>query len=175
MMKKQLKKIHLFMWENLKHQNFLEEQITFAKSIEAGAAYTQYAVDSALPGFGAPFVALALFFFAFTTIMAYYYIAETNIAYLFKGNAEKIGIWIAKIVIIVTAFYGTVRTSTLAWAMGDVGLGLMVWINVIAILIIMKPAIAALKDYESQRKEPIFDPIKLGIKGAEFWENRNKK
>ncbi|SOC03477.1 AGCS family alanine or glycine:cation symporter [Ureibacillus xyleni] len=155
-----------------------EEQITFAKSIEAGAAYTQYAVDSALPGFGAPFVAIALFFFAFTTIMAYYYIAETNVAYLFRGSAEKIGIWVAKIVIIVTAFYGTVRTSNLAWAMGDVGLGLMVWINVIAILIIMKPAIVALKDYEAQKREgkdPTFDPIKLGIKGADFWENKNKK
>ncbi|RUL56546.1 alanine/glycine:cation symporter family protein [Lysinibacillus antri] len=155
-----------------------EEQITFAKGIEAGAAYTQYAVDSALPGFGAPFVAIALFFFAFTTIMAYYYIAETNVAYLFSGKAEKIGIWIAKIAIIVMAFYGTVRTSNLAWAMGDVGLGLMVWINVIAILIIMKPAIVALKDYEAQKKEgkdPIFDPIKLGIKGADFWEQRNKE
>ncbi|KGR78425.1 alanine/glycine:cation symporter family protein [Ureibacillus sinduriensis] len=154
-----------------------EEQITFAKSIEAGAAYTQYAVDSALPGFGAPFVAIALFFFAFTTIMAYYYIAETNVSYLFSGTYEKIGIWIAKIAILVAAFYGTVRTSSIAWAMGDVGLGLMVWINVIAIIIIMKPAIVALKDYEQQKKEgkdPIFDPIKLGIKNATFWEKYNK-
>ncbi|MFP3917962.1 alanine/glycine:cation symporter family protein [Lysinibacillus telephonicus] len=154
-----------------------DEQISFAKSIEAGADFTQYAVESALPGFGAPFVAISLFFFAFTTIMAYYYIAETNISYLFSGRGEKIGIWIAKIVILVTAFYGTVRTSTLAWAMGDVGLGLMVWINVIAILIIMKPAIIALKDYEAQKKEgkdPVFDPQKLGIKGADFWEKRNK-
>lgn len=154
-----------------------DEQITFAQSIKEGAAYTQYAVDEALPGFGAPFVAIALFFFAFTTIMAYYYIAETNVAYLTTGLAEKIGIWIAKIAIIVTAFLGTVRTSDLAWAMGDTGLGLMVWINVIAILIIMKPAIVALKDYEKQRKEgkdPTFDPSKLGIKGADFWENRNK-
>ncbi|GED66117.1 alanine:cation symporter family protein [Lysinibacillus fusiformis] len=38
-------------------------------------------------------------------------------------------------------FYGTVRTSDLAWAMGDVGLGLMVWINVIGILLTMKPPI----------------------------------
>lgn len=130
-----------------------DEQMTFAKSIEAGAAYTQYAVDSSLPGFGAPFVAIALFFFAFTTIMAYYYIAETNVAYLFRGSTEKIFIWIAKIAILVAAFYGTIRTSGLAWAMGDVGLGLMVWINVIAILIIMKPAIVALKDYEKQKKK----------------------
>lgn len=154
-----------------------EDQITFAKSIEAGAAYTQYAVDSTLPGFGAPFVAIALFFFAFTTIMAYYYIAETNVSYLFTGTLEKVGIWIAKFAILITAFYGTVRTSNLAWAMGDVGLGLMVWINVIAILIIMKPAIVALKDYEQQKKEgkdPVFNPIKLGIKNATFWENYNK-
>ncbi|MGM9948756.1 MAG: alanine/glycine:cation symporter family protein [Lysinibacillus sp.] len=155
-----------------------DAQISYAQTIKEGAAYTQYAVDESLPGFGAPFVAIALFFFAFTTIMAYYYIAETNVAYLFSGRAEKIGIWIAKIAIIVAAFYGTVRTSDLAWAMGDVGLGLMVWINVIAILIIMKPAIVALKDYEKQKKEgkdPVFDPIKLGIKGATFWEERNKK
>lgn len=95
-----------------------EERMTFAQTIKEGAAYTQHAVDSALPGFGAPFVAIALFFFAFTTIMAYYYIAETNVAYLFSGQKEKIGIWVAKIVIIATAFYGTVRTSDLAWAMG---------------------------------------------------------
>jgi len=62
--------------------------------------------------------------------------------------------------------------------MGDVGLGLMVWINVIAILIIMKPAIVALKDYEKQKKEgkdPVFDPRELGIKGADFWVDYNKK
>jgi len=155
-----------------------DEQMTFAKSIQEGAAYTQYAVESSLPGFGAPFVAIALFFFAFTTIMAYYYIAETNVAYLFRGGTEKIFIWIAKIAILGAAFYGTVRTSELAWAMGDVGLGLMVWINVLAILIIMKPAIVALKDYEKQKKEgkdPVFDPRKLGIKGADFWVDYNEK
>lgn len=155
-----------------------EEQITFAKSIKEGAAYTQYAVDSSLPGFGGPFVAIALFFFAFTTIMAYYYIAETNVAYLFSGGTEKVVIWLAKFAILISAFYGTIRTSDLAWAMGDVGLGLMVWINVLAILIIMKPAIVALKDYEKQKKEgkdPVFDPRKLGIKGADFWVDYNEK
>ena len=35
-----------------------------------------------MPGFGASFVALALMFFAFTTIVAYYYMAETNIQYI---------------------------------------------------------------------------------------------
>ncbi|MPN60275.1 Sodium/proton-dependent alanine carrier protein [bioreactor metagenome] len=59
----------------------------------------------------------------------------------------------------------------------------MAWINIIAILIIAKPALIALKDYEEQKKLGIprekidFNPIKLGIKNATFWEERlnNKK
>jgi len=50
--------------------------------IEAGPGFAQAAVESVLPGYGAGFVALALLFFAFTTIVAYYYMAETNIAYI---------------------------------------------------------------------------------------------
>ena len=78
---------------------------------------------------------------------------------------------------LASAFYGTIKTSDLAWAFGDAGLGLMVWINVIAMLMIMKPALTALKDYEQQKKEgrdPTFDPIKLGNKNADFWVKRNK-
>lgn len=141
--------------------------------------YTQAAVNGAFPSlnnFGSGFVAIALFFFAFTTLMAYYYIAETNVSYFFRNEKlEKIFTWIMKFVLLASAFYGTVKTSNFAWALGDAGLGLMVWINVIAILIIMKPALVALKDYEAQKKQgkdPVFDPRPLGIKNATFWENR---
>src|SRR5690606_15583693 len=48
----------------------------------AGAQSPQAAVESVLPGWGAGFVALALFFFAVTAIMAYYYMAATNLTYL---------------------------------------------------------------------------------------------
>jgi AGCS family alanine or glycine:cation symporter len=155
---------------------FLKEGLP---GVDAGAGYTQAAIDYALPnaGIGAGFVAIALFFFAFTTIMAYYYMAETNVAYLLKGRAEKIGIFVLKIVILITAFLGTIREAGLAWALGDVGLGLMCWLNLIAILIIAKPALIALKDYEAQKKEgldPVFDPTKLGIKNADFWVEYNE-
>jgi AGCS family alanine or glycine:cation symporter len=49
--------------------------------VEYGAAFTQYAVSQLLPSFGPAFVAISLAFFAFTTIVAYYYMAETNLAY----------------------------------------------------------------------------------------------
>ncbi|MEG0383319.1 MAG: alanine/glycine:cation symporter family protein [Solibacillus sp.] len=143
--------------------------------------FTQAAANEAFPtlnNFGSGFVAVALFLFAFTTLMAYYYVAETNVSYLVSGTAEKVGVFLMKLILLASAFYGTVKTSDLAWAFGDVGLGLTVWINVIMMLFIMKPALIALKDYEQQKKEgkdPVFDPIKLGIKNAKFWETYKKE
>ncbi|WP_299088898.1 sodium:alanine symporter family protein [uncultured Metabacillus sp.] len=143
-----------------------------------GPGFTQAAIDSVFPGFGAGFVAVALFFFAFTTIMAYYYIAETNIAYLARGKNMKVAAFFLKLVIIAASFYGSVKTAALAWALGDAGLGLMVWLNIIAIVLLAKPALMALKDYEQQRKQgldPVFNPKALGIKNADFWEKEYKK
>ncbi|MGG0409738.1 alanine/glycine:cation symporter family protein [Peribacillus simplex] len=142
--------------------------------VSPGPGYTQAAIDSVIPGFGAGFVAIALFFFAFTTIMAYYYIAETNIAYLMRNRNGKWAMFALKLIILAASFYGSVRTAELAWALGDAGLGIMVWLNVIAILILAKPALIALKDYEKQKKagvDPVFDPKALGIKNADFWEH----
>ncbi|MBB1486933.1 alanine/glycine:cation symporter family protein [Oceanospirillum sediminis] len=141
--------------------------------------FTQMAIESVLPGVGKPFVALALFFFSFTTILAYYYIAETNVAYL-KRSMKLPGVILAlKVVIMGATFYGAIKTANLAWAMGDVGVGMMAWLNIVGILIIFfmsKPAIKALKDYEEQHKAGVtdytFDPEKLGIKNADFWANK---
>jgi AGCS family alanine or glycine:cation symporter len=138
-----------------------------------GPVYTQQAVETVFPGFGAPFVAIALFFFAFTTIMAYYYMAETNLAYL---NGKRKRVWTEyalKIAIMGVVFYGSVKTAELAWTLGDIGVGSMAWLNIIAILLLTKPALQVLKDYERQKnegKDPVFDPVKLGISGADFWE-----
>jgi len=138
-----------------------------------GPEYTQLAVESVLPGFGAPFVAIALLFFAFTTIMAYYYMAETNLAYL-NGKVKRVwSEYALKIVMMGMVYYGSVKTADLAWTLGDIGVGSMAWLNIIAILLLTKPALRVLKDYEEQKKaglDPVFDPVKLGIKGAEFWE-----
>ncbi|NQZ08713.1 MAG: alanine:cation symporter family protein [Algicola sp.] len=142
-------------------------------------AFAQIAVEGVMPGFGKTFIAVALFFFAFTTILAYYYIAETNVAYL-KRTIKMPGLTtLLKIVLMASTFYGVVKTAKVAWALGDIGVGMMAWLNIIGILIIFfmaKPAIKALKDYERQRKEGVdkytFDPEALGIKNADFWKDR---
>ncbi|MFB9135071.1 alanine/glycine:cation symporter family protein [Vibrio olivae] len=144
-----------------------------------GPVFTQMAIESALPGVGKLFIAVALFFFSFTTVLAYYYIAETNIAYIRRSVKVSGLMFLLKLVIIASVFYGTIKTANLAWAMGDVGVGLMAWLNIVGILILFfmaKPAIKALKDYEEQQKAGVeeftFNPVKLGIKGAKYWEEK---
>ncbi len=139
-----------------------------------GPEYTQLAIESQFPGFGKIFVAVALSFFAFTTIMAYYYIAETNVSYLEHKKEKKWMIWALRILILSATFYGTLRSAELAWTMGDIGVGIMAWLNFIAIFLLRKPALALLKDYEKQKKEgkePVYDPDEsnLGIKNVEIW------
>ncbi len=147
-------------------------------TVEANSpAFTQLALQSVMGGFGKMFVAVALFFFAFTTLMAYYYIAETNVAYLRRYFRFPGELTIFKILLLSAVFYGTVRAADLAWGLGDIGLGVMAGLNVIGILLLYfmgQPALKALKDYEEQRNAGVtdytFDPVKLGIKNADFWE-----
>ena len=146
-------------------------------------AFTQYALDRALedvvPGAGKPFVAVALFFFAFTTLLAYYYIAETNVAYIHRTIKIPGMMFVLKLGLMASVFYGAVKTANLAWGLGDIGVGLMAWLNIIGIIIIFfmsRPALKALKDYETQRKAGVekytFDPEALGIENADFWEHK---
>ncbi|MBT2642761.1 alanine:cation symporter family protein [Bacillus sp. ISL-41] len=143
------------------------------------SVYTQLAVESALPTFGISFMAISLFFFCFTTLLSYYYKAETNLAYL-VGNSKK-SAWmnhLLKITLLVATFYGSIRTADVVWAMGDLGMGMMAWINLSVILLLTKPALQVLKDYSAQKKankDPIFKPAKLGIDGADFWEEKTQK
>jgi AGCS family alanine or glycine:cation symporter len=149
-----------------------------ATDVQANSpAFTQYALQTVMGGFGSVFVAIALFFFAFTTLLAYYYIAETNVAYIRRSFKFPGELALIKLMLLGAVFYGTVKTANLAWTLGDIGVGVMAWLNIIGILILFfmgKPAVKALRDYEEQRNagvtEYTFDPEKLGIKNADFWK-----
>ncbi|QDJ91636.1 alanine/glycine:cation symporter family protein [Acinetobacter haemolyticus] len=151
-------------------------------TVEIGSpAFTQMAVSTVFGGFGQIFVALAVFFFAFTTIIAYYYIAETNITYLSYITKTPSLMFLTKCFIIAAVVYGVISATGYIWGIGDIGVGLMAWINIIGIILtyfIWKPTIKALRDYEQQQKSGVteftFDPVKLGIRNATFWEDRLK-
>ena len=89
--------------------------------------------------------------------MAYCFYAESSIVYLFslsgkgrKLRAEKAVTWIYRIILLAAVAFGAAKEANLVWQIGDIGVGLTTWINVIAILILCPQAIKALKDYESQ-------------------------
>jgi AGCS family alanine or glycine:cation symporter len=159
---------------NVQHPDgrMLVEQLP---GVATGPAFTQAAVDSVVPGIGASFVALALMFFAFTTIVAYYYMAETNVQYINRKLHRPWTIAALKVAIMASTAYGAVRSADTAWALGDLGVGLMAWLNIIAILILQRPALRALNDYETQKRagvKPSFNPDALGIRNAELWRSR---
>ena len=145
---------------------------------EPDVSYTTAAISTLIgPKAGGFIVSIALFFFAFTTIMAYYYYAETNLVYLFgKGKKERLFIWILRILLIGAVFYGSLNKASLMWSLGDIGVGTMAWINIIAILLLSRMAFRALRSYEKQKKEnkePVFDPEELNIKNADFWQKKS--
>lgn len=150
--------------------------------VDIGPGYAQNAAATVLGSFGAPFITVALFFFVFTTFLAYYYIAETNLEYLFKEKAKdgllKNGL---RLVFLGSAYYGAVKTASVAWGLADVGVGIMAWLNIVVILIMGNIGLKVLKDYEEQRAQGIesenltFDPGKLGIKNADLWYSINDR
>lgn len=147
--------------------------------VEPGPGFVQSGFDSFVPGLGGTFIALALGFFAFTTVVAYYYMAEVNLAYLTRrmknATLRRILVLGLQFLVLVSVAYGAVSSGGAAWTLGDIGVGSMAWLNIVAVLILQGPALKALKDYYAQKKQgidPQFDPRPLGIRNAEFWEMR---
>ncbi len=79
----------------------------------------------------------------------------------------------------MAVFSGVIFDGEIVWSMGDLGIGFMAWINLVAILFLSKKAIAILQDYEEQKGrglDPVFVPEKFGIEdlGNAWAEYRNK-
>ena len=117
------------------------------------AGFTQSAVDTVFAGFGSQFVSVAMIFFVFSTIMAYYFYAESSIMYLFRGKdsrRERLCIRLLQVVLLASVVFGAVREADLVWKLGDIGVGLMAWLTVVTILILCPKALKALKEFEDK-------------------------
>ncbi|WP_231444261.1 alanine/glycine:cation symporter family protein [Brevibacterium zhoupengii] len=140
--------------------------------VEAGTNFTQAAVDTVAVGFGSPFVAISVVLFAITTIVAFYFIADTNLSFI-VGEGNKIYLRLLEISILVVCFVSCVVDAGAVWAVGDMGYATLGVINFLALIFLSRIALKALKDFDQQRKlglNPVFDPRRLGIKHADFWE-----
>lgn len=122
-----------------------------------GIALTQHAIDIQLgvPGLGASFISVAIFFFAFTSIVANYYYGETNLRFIVKNDYLIYGyrICVGAIVMI-----GSLSTLDFVWSFADVTMALMTICNLCALAVLGKFAIRCLKDYQRQLRAGC-DPV----------------
>lgn len=115
----------------------------------AGAQITMQAFNTAIPGIGGKFLAIALLFFAFTTVIGWYYFGEANIKYLFKS---PIAVRIYQILVFGFIIIGTVLEIGFVWELADLFNGLMVIPNIIGLYILVKEAKKLTEDYDYQIK-----------------------
>ena len=113
---------------------------------ETAAALAQVAFDSAFGSFGKVFIAICMLFFAFTTIIGWYYFGEVNVRHPLGNKAVKIYAFLVVICVLV----GSVLKVDLVWNMSDMFNGLMVIPNLIAILASVKIVARLSKEYEKQ-------------------------
>lgn len=109
-----------------------------------GIEMTQKAFEIGLGSFGLSFIAIALFFFALTTIIGWYFFGEANIKYLFGGKAVKS----YRFIVIFFIVLGAVMKVDLVWDLADMFNGLMVLPNLVGLLILAPQASAIVRDYD---------------------------
>lgn len=110
-----------------------------------GIEMTQEAFRLGLGDFGLAFIAISLFFFAFTTIIGWYFFGEANIKYLFGVKAVPVYRWVVLGFIVLGSFLEV----GLVWDLADMFNGLMVIPNLIGLLILAPQAVQLLKDYDN--------------------------
>ncbi|MBR6353318.1 MAG: alanine:cation symporter family protein [Oscillospiraceae bacterium] len=138
----------------------------------AGAAYVQASTAAALGSFGPVFIAVAVCLFAFTTLLGNYYYTEGCLRFIMKREPSKGFMLCFRLIATVLVFLGAVISAGLAWDTADLLQALMVIINVPVIVILAKPAVDALRDYEKQRaegKNPVYRAADNGVEGTDFW------
>ncbi|HBF5147160.1 alanine/glycine:cation symporter family protein [Clostridioides difficile] len=158
---------------------------TTLPGVEPGPQYVQSAINTLHPQLGDIFIAIVLLLFTFTTLLAFSYMMETNVSYLVTRikaeKHEKYIINVCRFMLITCAAMCCFIEPLTSWALGDICIGVLTYINLIAIFTLKKPAIKAYYDYIRQKKMGIkrsdrtFNPIELDIRNAEFWENRYLK
>ncbi|KAB0478765.1 alanine:cation symporter family protein [Vibrio chagasii] len=144
-----------------------------------GIELTQRALTAQVGSWGGIFVAVAIFFFAFTSIIANYSYAETNLIFLEHNN--KKGLVLFRIIVLGMVMFGSLATLPTVWALADVSMGLMAIVNLVAIILLSGIVIKLAKDYNRQLdagKVPTFDAndfpeLKSQLEDG-IWDNNKK-
>lgn len=144
----------------------------------AGVELTQAALTAEIGPMATSFLTIAIFLFAFSSILGNYYYGETNIQFI---SDKKIYVTLYRIGVVGMVLFGAVRSAGLVWSIADVFMGLMALVNLYAIFRLTKVARLVLDDYLEQRRQgddPVFYADSIddlpGRKYIEAWESEEE-
>lgn len=142
---------------------------------QSGIILTQASMALHVGSWAPYFVAVAIMFFAFSSIIGNYYYGETNIEFI---NAHKVWMTLYRVAVLGMVMFGALAQVQVVWDMADLFMGLMAIINLVVILLLGKVAFKVLEDFSVQRKQGLNPKFKAstipGLKGAECWEEEEK-
>lgn len=109
-----------------------------------GIRLTQAAYNVDMGSLGSVFVAICLFFFAFSTIIGWYFFGAQNVRFLFNGQ----GVPIYRLFVVVFVFGGALLQVDLVWQLADLFNGLMVLPNLVALWVLNRIVVKKLDEFE---------------------------
>ena len=109
-----------------------------------GTALTQAAFTSVMGSFGDIFIAICLFFFAFSTIIGWHFFGSVNVKYLFGDKAVKI----YSAIVLVFVVIGSTLKVDLVWELADFFNGIMVIPNILALLALSGVVVGICKKFD---------------------------
>ncbi len=115
-------------------------------------------------------ITVAVCMFAFTSIVGNYFYAEANILFISKN---KTFLTVFRVAAAFMVLLGAMNSMDVAWSLADITMGLEAVVNIIAILLLSRIAIAALKDYERQKAlgvDPVFHEQNIGLDNTDVWK-----
>ena len=121
-----------------------------------GIALTQAALNSEVGSFGAVFIAIAIFLFAFSSIIGNYYYGEANIR--FMTNNRLVLTLYRLLSGGALVMFGALASLEVVWALGDLCMALLTACNLFAIVILGKYTFRLLDDYLAQKRRGIKEP-----------------
>lgn len=120
-----------------------------------GVELTQTSLETCIGPVAKTFIAVAIYLFAFSTIIANYYYSETNLEFI---NHRPSTLLIFRIVLVILLLVGSVAALNVVWVVADICMALMTLCNIAAILALGKIALICLKDYRTQLRQGV-DPV----------------
>lgn len=141
-----------------------------------GVQLTQNAFQTHIGDWASIFIAVAIFLFAYSSILGNYYYGENNIGFI---KESKTSLFIYRIAVLAMVIFGAVASFDFVWALADLSMAIMALINLYAITMLYKIANKVLKDYQRQRKQgkdPVFYRDVLDNQdGVELWDREKAR